>query len=426
MIKSLSKIYFSLLVLSPLVPRFDAVDVIAADYVALNMIAILGVVILISSGKIGINGNFIIKLPLVLLFTFLLVSLFSIPFSINKTTSFVSLIKTFVIVVNLYLIYALKIYQVLSLNYMLLICSIFLFLEVVYSSFPLYNEILPVRKYEYKFSTFLVGISGNRNITAASLVLKIPLVMLYIFRLNNKYLKYLLGILLLLAITNIFFLSSRAALLSLLLILTFYYSHTIFEFAKSKSFRFFIRRIISFSAIILASYIFFSYNIVENDRSSLQSRVSSISSTDESATQRLRFYKQAIGYFFTNPLKPVGLGNWKLYSIKLDKDRIDSYIVPYVVHNDFLEILVETSLIGFLLYSGFFFVLLYMIYGLYIKQKEFDDKTEILLVGMALLAYLVDANLNFPLYRPLMQINLIFIVTLVLSYYNSNSDEKNI
>ena len=67
-----------------------------------------------------------------------------------------------------------------------------------------------------------------------------------------------------------------------------------------------------------------------------------------------------------------------------------------------------------------------MIYGLYIKQKEFDDKTEILLVGMALFAYLVDANLNFPLYRPLMQINLIFIVTLVLSYYNSNLDEKNI
>ena len=52
MIKSLSKIYFSLLVLSPLVPRFDAADVIAADYVALNMIAILGIVILISSAKL--------------------------------------------------------------------------------------------------------------------------------------------------------------------------------------------------------------------------------------------------------------------------------------------------------------------------------------------------------------------------------------
>ena len=47
MIKSLSKIYFSLLVLSPLVPRFDTADVIAADYIALTITAIFGVLILI-------------------------------------------------------------------------------------------------------------------------------------------------------------------------------------------------------------------------------------------------------------------------------------------------------------------------------------------------------------------------------------------
>ena len=121
----------------------------------------------------------------------------------------------------------------------------------------------------------------------------------------------------------------------------------------------------------------------------------------------------------------MGLGNWKLYSVKMDKDKINSYIVPYVVHNDFLEALVETSVIGLILYSGFFLILIYMIYGLYLKQKEFKLKTEILLVGMALLCYLVDANLNFPLYRPIMQVNLLIVITLVLSYYNLMSDEKN-
>ncbi len=424
MIKSLPKIYFSLLVLSPLVPRFDTADVIAADYIALTIIAIFGVLILIIQ-KETISSDIKFKAPLILIFSFLIISLISISFSLNKVTALISFIKLLVIVVHLYLIYALRIYKLLSINHILSLCSVLLLIEIFYSLYPLYNEILPVRKYEYRFSSFLTGIEGNRNITAASIVLKIPLVMLYFFRSNNNYLKYLLGTLLIFAITNIFFLSSRAALLSLLLVLAVYYSHTILEFIREKNFKFFIKRIFLLFAIIASSYIYFSYNILENNRASIQSRVSSISSTDESATQRLRFYRQAFGYFIEFPLKPVGLGNWKLYSIDLDKDKIYSYVIPYVVHNDFLEILVETSLIGFLLYSGFFLILIYMIYGLYLKQKDFNIKTEILLVGMALFCYLVDANLNFPLYRPLMQVNLLLVITLVLSYFNLMSDEKN-
>ena len=156
--------------------------------------------------------------------------------------------------------------------------------------------------------------------------------------------------------------------------------------------------------------------------------MTSISSNDESASQRLRFYKQALYYFAENPVNPVGLGNWKLYSIKLDKERINSYIIPYVVHNDFLEILIETSLLGFILYIGFYLSLGYIILKLFFKQKEFKDKVEIIMLGATLTCYLVDANLNFPLYRPIMQVNLLILITLILSYYNKSFllDEKNI
>ena len=87
MIRSLSKIYFSLLILSPLVPQFNTADVIAADYIALNIIALFGVIILISSGKNDLSGDLKFKLPLILLFAFLLVSLLSIFYSVNKVTS---------------------------------------------------------------------------------------------------------------------------------------------------------------------------------------------------------------------------------------------------------------------------------------------------------------------------------------------------
>jgi O-antigen ligase len=424
MIKSLPKIYFSLLVLSPLVPRFDTVDVIAADYIALTIVAIFGVLILIIQ-KETISSDIKFKAPLILVFSFLIISLISISFSLNKVTALISFIKLLVIVVHLYLIYALRIYKLLSINYILSLCSVLLLVEISTSLFPLYNEILPVRKYEYRFANFLIGITGNRNITAASIVLKIPLVILYFYRVKKNYIKYALAALLMASIVNIFFLSSRAAILSLFMIFTVYALNTFLMLVREKKYIFFFKRIFLGLIIMLASYFYFSINIPEYDRSSIQSRVSSISTSDESASQRLRFYKQAFGYFIEHPLKPVGLGNWKLYSIKLDKDKINSYIIPYVVHNDFLEILVETSLIGFLLYSGFFLILIYMIYGLYLKQKDFNIKTEILLVGMALFSYLVDANLNFPLYRPLMQVNLLLVITLVLSYFNLMSDEKN-
>ena len=70
----------------------------------------------------------------------------------------------------------------------------------------------------------------------------------------------------------------------------------------------------------------------------------------------------------------------------------------------------------------------YIILKLFFKQKEFKDKVEIIMLGATLTCYLVDANLNFPLYRPIMQVNLLILITLILSYYNKSFllDEKNI
>jgi O-antigen ligase len=428
MIKSLSKIYFSLLVLSPLVPRFDTADVIAADYIALTITAIFGVLILIIQKETILSRDIKFKTPLILLFFFLIISLMSISFSVNKVTSLVSFIKLFVIVVHLYLIYALRVYKLLSINYILLLCSILLLVEISTSLYPLYYEIFPVRKYEYRFAMFLSGITGNRNITAASIVLKIPLVILFIYRVRKNYQKYALISLLMIAIINLYFLSSRAALLSLFIIFMFYVLNAALEIFKEKNIKPFIKRISIASIILALTYFYFSSNIVEDDRSSIQSRVTSISSNDESASQRLRFYKQALYYFAENPVNPVGLGNWKLYSIKLDKERINSYVIPYVVHNDFLEILIETSLLGFILYIGFYLSLGSIILKLFFKQKEFKDKVEIIMLGATLTCYLVDANLNFPLYRPIMQVNLLILITLILSYYNKSFllNEKNI
>ena len=47
---------------------------------------------------------------------------------------------------------------------------------------------------------------------------------------------------------------------------------------------------------------------------------------------------------FQNPILGIGMGNWQLESIKADRENIQSYIIPYHVHNDFLELAAEIGI----------------------------------------------------------------------------------
>ena len=83
----------------------------------------------------------------------------------------------------------------------------------------------------------------------------------------------------------------------------------------------------------------------------IQDRLSTLGKlNDDSSNQRFRYYSQAIESILKNPLIGIGIGNWELESIKYDAQNISGYIIPYHVHNDYLEIAAETGLIGALIY----------------------------------------------------------------------------
>ena len=79
---------------------------------------------------------------------------------------------------------------------------------------------------------------------------------------------------------------------------------------------------------------------------------------DTSSTQqRLRFYKAALNSILDNPVFGIGLGNWKIHATEYDKPFMIDYTVPYHVHNDFLEMIAEIGIIGFILLKLDFFLL---------------------------------------------------------------------
>ena len=124
-----------------------------------------------------------------------------------------------------------------------------------------------------------------------------------------------------------------------------------------------------------------------------------------------------------NPLFGIGVGNWKIVSIKYSKDIIKEYRVPYFAHNDFLQITAEIGIIGGILYIFFIFYP-FLISALYtLKNKKFD---QYFLIFLILGGYIVDSMLNFPMDRPMIVIFLFFTFSLFYDLEKNKmiNDEK--
>ena len=127
----------------------------------------------------------------------------------------------------------------------------------------------------------------------------------------------------------------------------------------------------------------------------------------------------AWSYIKENPIFSSGLGNWKIESIEKGKEHISGYTVPYHAHNDFIHVFAETGIPGWIAYLFLFTLIIFYIFKI-ISSKS-SEKKKITLKDIILLlpiiVYGIDALLNFPVARPLMQSSLALYLGLILSTY---------
>jgi tetratricopeptide (TPR) repeat protein len=264
-----------------------------------------------------------------------------------------------------------------------------------------------------------MGLAANINITAFSLLLKLPFLFYSTTIFNSRILKTSTDILISGIILCLIILKSRASFISLFLViilLTIYY----FLNRKNKVFlKFSIKSILIFCLFLSAeAFLTTSENSID--------RIGSITDSsleDESINQRLNYYKSALVQFKEKPFGE-GLGNWKIKSIKLNKDIINDYIVPYHMHNDFLQNLAELGLIGFILYGLIFLTLLLKLLKSIFWYQTNSKLDHFLLLG--LIVYLVDASLNFPMARPMIQVYMILFFILILRNINNTFFESKL
>ena len=223
-------------------------------------------------------------------------------------------------------------------------------------------------------------------------------------------------------ITSVF--ATRSAILALLIIsiliflITYYFNRHIKSEFKLKN----LIKIIFLP--LLVGFILNNLQTIVFKTGNIQSRLATFSniSDDYSLDSRLKYYSGAIKSFAEKPFLGKGIGSWEYESIKYAKEDMTDYIVPYHAHNDYLEILAETGLPGFIIFFGIIIMpLIFLIRSFFDDKIDNDSKLFSIFLITSIIVYLIDSMFNFPFDRAVQQIHLSFLLAIVITHYKLNS-----
>ena len=401
------------------VPYFGSVDKVSTQFLYLGVLNGLSILYFLLNKKTSnfLNYSFTNNYVVILLILFWLWSLFSITYAINTSEAIIESTRLLTYLQVYISLYSLINSSDLNLKNLFLAFSVILFAE----TYLVLNALTKILDFNNISQQLLIGrklelraFTGNINITAFAMVLKLPFLIFFLF--YNKRVHFIVKITLLIIVYfTIFLLGSRGANLTLGLVTL---AIIFFGFYKSQLFKNLAFGLISafFLSIVLNGFLFKNVDGINYVK-----RTTNLNNT--SSQKRIKYYKYALEKISENPFKGLGIGNWKIYSINSDTEESDNYQVPYHVHNDFLEITAELGLVGFSLYFGIYFLLLLGFIKLF-RNKKIPDKEKSFgfVLVLSIFVYLCDSFLNFPFTRPVMQIPNLFLIGLSFYLFGGNKD----
>ena len=363
------------------------VDSMGAQWVYMVLFNMTSI-IFFSLRKIDLsNLNFKIFVPFMGVIIFSILSL--IP-AINKSETFIELARLLTLLISMFIIVI--IIKNIGVEYVFYFLFASLFFELI------------INNLQYFYENNLLGISANKNINAILLLIKAPILFYLAEKFKNLYLTTFLTLMSFLILFYVIIIESRTALLSASIIYLIYFARTIF-YEKFKVFKHHGFYLVIFS---IACAILYSENQQKYESYSESLNKTINYNETQSALARLDYYKEAYQGFLDKPILGHGLGNWKIISIKYNNSKLKSYIVPYHVHNDFIQFFVEIGFFGGALYFLYIFLFIYKSfkYSLTNKSKSFH-----FFILLSLICYFFDASLNFPQARPVIQICFVVLIS---------------
>ncbi|WP_299210071.1 O-antigen ligase family protein [uncultured Dokdonia sp.] len=304
----------------------------------------------------------------------------------------------------------------------------------------------------YRNATLLketaLGTYGTQNATAATLAIQIPFLLWGLIKHIGKW-KIVSIVSLLLGISALLFIGARTAVLSAIFYVIIFLGYLIIDSARKKTIGVSLKTVLlPFLGVLLVSYLFATnINRIEASRAntfnellfapSLDSDIKKKKSSGDQRgfvsydSGRGIYYEMAFDDFTSHPILGVGIGNWKLSN--KDKyfanSKIDKFIYPLRVHNDFLQVLAEVGIVGFIAYLFMFIILIFSILKLFFIHQNHEDRWIYTVITLSLLAYGFDALINFPLERTPIQGHFVVLASLILAFFYTNykkEDAKNV
>ena len=258
---------------------------------------------------------------------------------------------------------------------------------------------------------------GNKNVTAASLLIMIPFSIYVIM--SSKWLGRIAGIIaLFLGVFSLFLLNTRSTYVGFALITVLFFVGLIWQ-NKSQ-----IKPALLFFLLPAVLAIFVANARLQlavagqenaGGYGTVTKRIGQITEGND----RLHLWVTAADYAIKNPVFGAGYGNWKLASIPYEREVANELFVPYHAHNDFIEMFADLGLIGGLCFAGMFLLLLYYTFE-FLRTKR-GDPLMVIIAFLAVTCYGVDALLNFPAERTAMQSMLSLAAALVLIPLEKNT-----
>ena len=405
------------LLATPFLPDFGRVEITGPQYLYLSGVLFFYMTIkLIFKQKLG----FILNYSTTFYLLFLITALLSIFNAFNVIASVIEITKYFISFLILVFTFSIFNNNRTHINSALIAILGFLFIETSYILYIFIENYSfdnpPIRMREFQ------GLAYNQNIASLSILAKIPIVLFFLMKNKTKKIKYFLVFLLALAVFDILIIGSRSAIYGVFLLLIYLLSLIAFI----KHFNFIdINRKNLFKPILIIISVFILQNVLyTNSKQNLQAleRVSILN--DNSTNYRINFWESSFEMIKDFPFLGVGIGNWKILSIKYGKNYLRDYEIPKHAHNDFLQIFSETGILG-----GSFF-LLFLISPFYFLLKNYfsfspREKELSIFLTFSLIAIGIDSFFNFPRVRPYSLLNLFWVISLIYNLKAKKITEIN-
>jgi len=391
----------------PFLPDFETLDKIGPQFLYLSSLSlVISIYLLFFKRKNETKVNHVI----ISNFAFILISIISFFSSEFLLQSWIELIRLLTYFISLYFLY------IISTKSTNLIFNLLLLLFLA-ETIAVFSNFISVFDYENPLgrTRLLQGLSSNLNVGAFSILIKIPLVLTYLSNQKKFLIITLSYVLLSIAVFDIFIMSSRGAILGLTIyflgLFSYYAVKRIFKLSKTNQAQ---TSIIIFSLSLITA--FFSHTLLFKNQQTFKvlNRMNSFEG-DSSTSDRLEYLDYSINMFKESPILGKGIGTWKVNSIDQIGEKLIEYQVPYHAHNDILQLLAETGVLGALLYLLIFTIPLFFLFKTFFNTKK--NKFQILNLIFCLFIFLLDSLINFPKARPFSMINIIMILVLIGNIY---------